>query len=230
VCLNVTDAIRAYEGLDPEAVTLTFLAGLNGLLAGVADRLEIPRPTPLPPTRRERRWLEAGNQLPAAAAAFTQPLIDRRKEISALPQGDFWAVMDALTGDAWQRERRLRGLLRKRTLPDLAAFHAAYVVATRELYTKGVWEAADQAIGEASDDVFTDLRCWVVAQGQAAFDALRADPTRLQETLEGVDPEEISGGEVLAAIAEELYLDRSGRTIAADYLGIERHEPSTAPT
>jgi hypothetical protein len=121
VFLHVTDLVRTYEGLEPEAMTLTFLAGLNQLLSGIADRLDIPGPTPLPPTRRESRWLEEGNQAPAPVAVFTRPLTDRRKEVRPLPEADFWELVNELEGDSAQRERRLRGLLRKRTLPSSAA-------------------------------------------------------------------------------------------------------------
>jgi hypothetical protein len=59
----VIDHPRNYDGLDAEAVTLTFVASLNALLGGVAERLDLARPEPIPPTRRERRWLDEGNQV-----------------------------------------------------------------------------------------------------------------------------------------------------------------------
>jgi hypothetical protein len=51
----------------------------------------------------------------------------------------------------------------------------------------------------------------------------------VRESLEGIDLEDIGYGEALAAVAEELYSDRCGRGMAADYLGIESHEPETEP-
>lgn len=209
--LAVTDHPSNYAGLDAEAATLTFVANLNALLGAVADRLDLARPEPIPPTRRERRWLEDGNQAPQPVGDLAKPLVDRRQEVQPLHEAEFWTIINSLNGNEEQRERRLRGQLRKLTLPQLAGFHARYVWATRELHTSALWSVADEAIGWASDDVFTDLRCWLVGQGQSVFDSVRADPNRVRESLEGIDLEDIGYGEALAAVAEELYGDRCGQ-------------------
>lgn len=229
VSLSVIDHPRNYDGLDAEAVTLTFVASLNALLGGVAARLDLARPEPIPPTRRERRWLDEGNQAPPPVADLTKPLTDRRKEVRPLPEAEFWAIVNALSGNGEQRERRLRGQLRKLTLAQLAGFQARYVWATRELYTSALWSVANDAIGWASDDAFTSLRCWAVGQGQSVFDGVRTDPNRLHEALAGADLEDVGDGEALATVADELYVDRCGRSIAADYLGIQPLEPDAAP-
>lgn len=228
--LYVTDPMRRYDGLDPEAVTLSFLAGLNVVLPAVAQRLELDMPGPLPPNRRERRWLEEGNEAPPPPKEFAKPLVDGRKEVVPLPEAEFWALMDSLHGDGVQRERRLRGQLRKLSLAQLAGFHATYVEATRALYTEALWALTHEEIGWASDDVFTDLRCWLVTRGREVYDAVRAQPASLREALTGVDLEEIGDGEIFAAVAEELYVDRCGRSFATDYLTIETHEPIGPPS
>ena len=225
----VSERASAYDGLASEAATLTFIGGVDALLRGLADRFGRPHPGPLGHTRREKRWLEEGGEPPSPSTFLSKPLTDRRVPVPALPEEHFWRVMDALSGDGELRERRLRGQLRKLTLAQLAGFHARYVQMTMGVYTKPVWVAVEAVIGFASDDVFTDVRCWLVAQGRDTYDSVVRQPDRLRKVLANIDDEELASGEVLAAAAEEMYVDRCGRSMTSDYLGLGLHEPEGPP-
>ena len=64
---------------------------------------------------------------------------------------------------------------------EIAAFHVAFAAHRDELYSWDLWGAAYLLMGGCSDDCFTDFRSWIVAQGQAYFEAVRSDPQALAD-------------------------------------------------
>lgn len=228
--ISVSDSPSNYDGLDdPQAITLRFVATVDALLTGVADRFERPHPSPLPRTRRERDWVNAGHAEPSPSAFLARPLLDSRATVEAMPAAEFWAIMNSLSGDTEHREHQLLGKLRKLRLPQIAGFHARYVQATNALYTRTLWSTAKEAMGWSSDDVFTDLRCWIVAQGQTPHNAVLMNPSELRAILAATDLEEIGAAEGLGYAPSEMYAARTGRSLGGDYKGIEPHEQGRPP-
>jgi len=234
VFATVHDHPSNYADLhEPEAITLRFVAGIDAVLRGIAEHVDSERPEALPRTRRERQWIETGHEAPRAPAFLEMPIRENRRAITRWAEDRFWALMDELDGEMLAREDGLRRQLRSLTLADLAACHVTFVSLTRSLCSQELWAAADSVMGWVSDDVFTDLRCWIVAQGRTTYDLVRTDPSQLAGVLADVDLEEVGAAEALAVMPDELYADRTGRSIDGDYLGIEPHElpdvpPSTA--
>lgn len=92
----------------------------------------------------------------------------------------------------------------------------AFVRRNLELYSWDVWAAAESLIGWCSEDVFTDFRSWVVAQGREYFEACRADPAVLADGRLR-DEEEVGAAEVFASVANTVYEAMTGGRIEDDY-------------
>ncbi|GAB3591402.1 DUF4240 domain-containing protein [Angustibacter peucedani] len=120
----------------------------------------------------------------------------------------FWAVVDQTRGDDGDVEAhadRLLARLQRLPLDEVADFVRLYQQHAQSLFTWDLWGAGYVVEGGLSDDGFTDFRAWVVSQGRAAYDAVRADPEALVDLVpdDGVgDPEAF--GYVGAAALEAL--------------------------
>jgi hypothetical protein len=107
----------------------------------------------------------------------------------------FWGLVESTRGDDGDVEAhadRLTARLGRLPLDEVADFVRLYQQHERALYTWDLWGAGYVVEGGMSDDGFTDFRAWVVAQGRAVYDAVRADPDALADVVpdDGIgDPE-----------------------------------------
>lgn len=134
---------------------------------------------------------------------------------SATESGDqqFWELVHsscriAGDGDLAQAEA-LRQALAEEPTEVVADFQRTLVRANRSL--RVVADVADDICAPGlglGDDLGTDYRSWVIAHGQAAYEAVLADPEVLRTF-----PDAASGcglGEPFGATAYDLYLERTG--------------------
>lgn len=139
-----------------------------------------------------------------------------------MDDGAFWQAIDrsreGVEGDAEAQAEALHALLSGWAPEEVAAFDAAFIRHNLELCTWDLWAAAEVLIGWCSEDVFTDFRSWVVAQGRDYFEACRADPAVLADGRLA-DDEEVGAAEVLAATASQVYEDLTGGSIEEDFPG-----------
>lgn len=130
---------------------------------------------------------------------------------------DFWSLIERTRrrarwgwrGSATSRQARAVAKALK-SLPD-----AEVIAFRRKLYDKvalahdwGIWAAGYAAAGGMSDDSFRDFRVWLVHQGHAAFDRVRADPDSLAELAWDSRGEDFSAAEDLGYLADEALEER----------------------
>lgn len=162
--------------------------------------------------------------LSACSAESPAPLTDDPWVDPELPaycaasgSGDeaFWELVHASCrvaqdGDVLQAEA-LREELEAVSVEEVAAFHRTFVQVNHAL--RASTDVSDDVCLPGpglGDDLSTDYRSWVVAHGQAAYDAVIADPEVLRSF-----PDADSGcgmGEPFGAVALDLFLERSGQT------------------
>ena len=128
---------------------------------------------------------------------------------------EFWDLVHsscvvAHDGDVEQAEA-LRHALEEVPEEGLAGFQRTFVRANHSL--RVVSDVADDLCAPGlglGDDLGADFRSWVIAHGQASYEAALADPEVLREF-----PDVSAGcglGEPFGAVAYDLYLERTGLT------------------
>ncbi|WP_088282100.1 DUF4240 domain-containing protein [Kineosporia sp. A_224] len=144
----------------------------------------------------------------------------------------FWDLVDAsregTDGDLEAQGANLVALLDALPLADVAAFDARLGEANLALHTWGVVGAGTVLLGRMSDDVFTDLRTWVVAHGRAVHERVLADPDSLAD-VDADDVESVGLAEEVAYAAHRAYESRTGRDLLDDHPGQEAAEPAGPP-
>jgi hypothetical protein len=130
----------------------------------------------------------------------------------------FWAVIDSVQDvpDLDDRVEAVQAAVERLNLPQLEAYQRGYVDAHRQLYTWKHWGAATAYLGFVSDDVFFDLRGWVMLHGSAAYLRFEKDPDTLGSlslTL-AADDGEVSSGEVLDYVTHERFKALGGEDIS----------------
>jgi len=101
---------------------------------------------------------------------------------------EFWQLVGLIDvgalegGDEDEAIEPLRAALTAKSDAELFAFEETL---SRKLYAIDGKRYADQA-GDSgdSDDGFLYARCYVVARGQAFYDAVRSDPSRMPKSIE----------------------------------------------
>lgn len=96
-------------------------------------------------------------------------------DATALPREEiteqrFWHIIDrardSSDGDAEELVEALREELRKSSQQEIVAFDQLFATKTQALYTWELWGVAFLLLGGCSDDEFTDVRTWILAQGK----------------------------------------------------------------
>lgn len=84
---------------------------------------------------------------------------------------------------------------------SMLVFGAWWAELNRALSEPAIWEAANAHIGFVSDDVFEDLRGWIILQGERTYRDVREDPG----VVRGLDMEGLDRVESLTGDLREVY-------------------------
>lgn len=177
-----------YESLKPGAeVSLRFVQSLEQVLVTIASQVEDPPPTQLGRTRSESDWLAQGGTDPGPGTATPLRI---RQPPGPMPDKRFWAVIEGTTDEGsgafrlgWQQADRFTSRLRLLVAALDSPAHRS---------------AAASALGFVSDDVWEDIRAWVVSRGPDAYSRALADPVEVRRLLGALDSEDqLSLGERL---------------------------------
>jgi hypothetical protein len=142
-------------------------------------------------------------------------------EPQSMTKAEFWAIMDQsrhATQEPEEQREKLKDILGLLPLEKLIAFDRHFQDAKRQAYRWDLWAAAYIINGGCSDDGFEYFLCWLIAQGQAYYEAALADPNNVGINAEpgNVEFEEIG------YVAFEVYRGRTGRD---DFWGLQERFP-----
>lgn len=113
-------------------------------------------------------------------------------------QAAFWRVMDSVQVlPLAARVKALEVRLATMSTAELEQYLLGYVDAHRQLCTWRHWGAASAFFGFVSDDVFFDVRGWVMLHGSQKYAQFLKDPDSLGGFGVTGDGEEVSEGELL---------------------------------
>lgn len=186
--LDVSLSAADYEGLQtgPE-ISLRFVQTLEQVLAAMTSQVEYPPPTQLGRTRSEAAWLMEMSSAPGPGTATPLRI---RKPSGPMPEKRFWGVIESTTDDrsgafrlGWQQADRFTSRLRLLVAGLDSPAHRS---------------AAASALGFVSDDIWEDVRAWIVSRGQDVYVRALVEPMEIASLLGALHSEdELSFGEQL---------------------------------
>lgn len=119
---------------------------------------------------------------------------------------EFWKIIQSTQADSHDAQlQNLRTALSKLSEEELIAFDAAYRAQIRRAYSWDLWAGAFILLGGCSDDGFDYFRDWLIAQGEAAFEASLDDPEALIDIPIQEDAEFEAFRYVMGAVFEERF-------------------------
>jgi Protein of unknown function (DUF4240) len=102
-----------------------------------------------------------------------------------MDRDQFWSMIgtarQASGGDVRQQAVLLMAELRRLPLAEVADFHRILGDLQAESFSVNLWGAAETIVDGVSTDGFFGFRGWLVAQGQATYQAAIADPDSLAD-------------------------------------------------
>lgn len=133
--------------------------------------------------------------------------------------------------DSDEQAERLTELLKKLPLAEIIEFDRHFTRRVREAYRWDLWGVAYIVNGGCSDDGFEYFRCWLIGQGQKAFEAVLEVPEKISRWIKE-DDEDIEAEALLyaAGIAYEAVtsdanlIDDPDSTSLTEPLGAEWEE------
>ncbi len=135
---------------------------------------------------------------PTAGPTGTAPAADGAAASAPAARATFWGVIDGVQGlPLTARVEAIEVRLQAMSPAELEAYLRGYVDAHRRLDTWRHWGAASAFLGFVSDDVFFDVRGWVILHGSRKYEQFLNDPDSLGTFGLTGDGEEISEGELL---------------------------------
>jgi hypothetical protein len=183
-----------YADLTPgPEVSLRFVHTLEQALAAISPKVDDPPPTHLGRSRRELEWLDRGGVDPGPGVATTARV---RKPPGPMPESRFWSVIARTTDNrsgafqlSWEQANRFTARMRVLVSALDRPEHRA---------------SAERSLGFVSDDVWEDVRAWLVAQGQEAYVQALADPEAIRAALDSLTvQDELSLGEQLLSLESD---------------------------
>ncbi len=140
--------------------------------------------------------------------------------VDPMAEAAFWSVIERSrkTGrrGAAKQPERVRAELATLAPADVAAFAARFDDVRERAYTWDLWAACVCILGGSSDDLFTDFRSWLVAQGREVFtraladaDSLAGLPLGSRSSMFG----EVALAEEVAYAAGDVYEQATGRSL-----------------
>ncbi len=115
--------------------------------------------------------------------------------------------------DCDEQAERLTELLKKLPPEEIRDFDKSFRRRLREAYRWDLWAVAYIVNGGSSDDGFEYFRCWLIGQGQKAFETVLASPSKIGKWIE---EDEEAEGESLLYAAGEAYEGVTGDAILID--------------
>lgn len=186
--LSLSLSAADYADLTPgPEVSLRFVQTLEQALAAVSPKVDDPPPAHLGRSRHELEWLDQGGIDPGPGMPTAARV---RKPPGPMPEPRFWSVIAHTTDDrsgafrlGWEQANRFTARMRVLVSALDHPEHRA---------------AAERSLGFVSDDVWEDVRAWIVAQGQEAYLHALADPEAIPAALGRLSvQDELSLGEQL---------------------------------
>ncbi|MBV1778518.1 DUF4240 domain-containing protein [Paeniglutamicibacter sp. ABSL32-1] len=139
---------------------------------------------------------------------------------TSITEPRFWQIIDqaheSCDGGAEEFAEALREGLRQSDQQEVVAFDQLYALKTQALYSWELWGVAYLLLGGCSDDEFTDLRTWIVAQGRDFYLSCRKDPTMLANG-QLKDPTEVMDAEEVRYVPDEIFMEMTGTSIEEQY-------------
>src|SRR5579862_8376439 len=115
--------------------------------------------------------------------------------------------------DCHGQAERLYRLLVKLTPEEIRDFDRHFARRRFEAYRWDLWAVAYIINGGCSEDGFEYFRCWLIGQGQQAFEAALASPSSVSELTAEGEPE--AECESLLYVANEAYEQVTGHEMPA---------------
>src|SRR5579871_3972352 len=144
---------------------------------------------------------------------------------NAMTELEFWELIDlARSSVATPAEmpKWIINYLLSLSESDIADYGRIFRQASRRAYDERLWAAA-YAISHhfASDDLFSDFRGWLIAQGEKVYQTALSDPDSLEqlERLE-VGTGRIARMEKMLYVADKAYESKTGGKDLADFIGL----------
>lgn len=187
------------------------LALLTALVLGLAACGSVPAPAT--DADRPPQALPAPSTPAASGQSDTPPTAS-----AVMDERRFWSIIASTrtSRDTSDRVALLHGTLKTLPPPQVADFDRQL---TRAVNTIGEPEhlgAAEILMGFTSRQAFTDLRAWVVAQGESVHGNFRDDPDSLADA--GLDREgELVAGQLFALAPDTAYRELTGRNLVDDF-------------
>lgn len=142
-----------------------------------------------------------------------------------MTEAEFWSLIDLARRSVLttvEMPKWLVNRLEDMPLAEIGDFGRLFGQASRRAYDERLWAAA-YAISHhfASDDVFSDFRGWLVAQGKEVYERALADPDSLAD-LDRFDGEDGQNArlERMLDVADTAYESKTGGKDLGDLLGL----------
>lgn len=175
-------------------------AGALGIALCLSLALAACTPAGQPGTGGEPSGAAAGQPGASSATDPAAPITPATDTAAPVParQAAFWRVLDSVQAlPLAARVKALEVRLATMSTAELEQYLLGYVDAHRQLYTWRHWGAASAFFGFVSDDVFFDVRGWVMLHGSQKYGQFLKDPDSLGGFGVTGDGEEVSEGELL---------------------------------
>lgn len=123
-----------------------------------------------------------------------------------LDDAQFWKLIAQSkrgTEDSDEQAERLTELLKKLPPDEICNFDRHFTRRRFEAYRWDLWGVAYIINGGCSDDGFEYFRCWLIGQGQTAYETVLASPEKISRWAK--DPDRDYEGESLMYAADHAY-------------------------
>jgi hypothetical protein len=144
-----------------------------------------------------------------------------------MEDAQFWSLIaESKRGaqDCDQQAERLRNLLVSLSPEEIYDFDRHFARRHAQAYHWDLWAVAYIINGGCSDDGFAYFRCWLIGQGQKAFEMALASPETVGDLVQGEEPD--IECEALLYAAGEAYEYVTGRYLPEREGGFSLSEPS----
>jgi hypothetical protein len=131
-----------------------------------------------------------------------------------MDEKSFWKLIDRSRqegrGDVWQQAAVLTDWLAGMDAEEILSFQRHFNALARKAYRADLWDAAYIVNEGCSEDAFADFLGWLIAQGEAIFDAVLDNPDTLGDVFHNfVEPGGTADCEDILFAASRAYRRRT---------------------